>query len=149
MSTAINTLAPVNGAADGEIDAAPELAWDVLTALESSPSWNPDIRSIAVDSSLREGTTFRWKAGPATITSTVRDVDAPRRIAWTGKTLGIRAVHVYRFEAREGTTLVQTEESYDGLVARLFRGLFQKTLDRALESGLAHLKTEAERRTAP
>ncbi len=77
MSTEINTLAPVKGAADAEIDAAPELVWDVLTALESWPSWNPDIRSIAVDSPLREGTTFRWKAGPATIPSTVRDVDAP------------------------------------------------------------------------
>ena len=39
------------------------------------------------------------------------------------------------------------EESFDGLVARLFRRSLRKTLDATLESGLRHLKIEAERRT--
>jgi hypothetical protein len=39
-----------------------------------------------------------------------------------------------------------TEESYEGLVARVLRGSLQKTLDKALEQGLAHLKREVERR---
>ena len=40
-----------------------------------------------------------------------------------------------------------TEESYDGLVARLFRRPLQKTLDRALADGTRYLKAEAERRS--
>jgi len=42
---------------------------------------------------------------------------------------------------------VGTEESYDGLVARLFRRPLQETLDRALADGTRYLKAEAERRS--
>jgi hypothetical protein len=49
-------------------------------------------------------------------------------------------------EPRNGGTSVQTEETFSGLLARLFRGQLQKTLDKSLEEGLEHLKGEAERR---
>ena len=44
--------------------------------------------------------------------------------------------------------MVRTEESYNGLVARLFHRRLQKTLDTTLQSELRHLKAEAERREA-
>jgi len=138
----------VIGASEIEIAAAPELVWDVLTAIDRWPSWNPQVKSMEMQGAIAEGSQFRWKAGPGTITSTIRRVEAPRLIAWTGKTLSIDAVHVYTLEARDGKTFVRTEESYEGLVARLFRGPLQKTLDSALEEGLRHLKAEAERRTS-
>jgi hypothetical protein len=43
---------------------------------------------------------------------------------------------------------VRTEESFSGMVAKLLRGTLQKTLDKAFEEGLQHLKREAERRSA-
>jgi hypothetical protein len=59
-------------------------------------------------------------------------------------------LHFYRLDPRDGKTFVRTEESFEGLVARLFRGSFQKTLDSALADGLRYLKIEAEQRaTAP
>ena len=94
----------------------------------------------------RRGAAFRWKAGPGTITSTIQDVEPPRRIAWTGTSFGIKAIHVHTLEPRAGGTLVRTEESYDGLVARLFRRRLQTVLDTTLEGELQHLKAEAERR---
>ena len=96
---------------------------------------------------LAEGTQFRWKAGPGTITSTIRSIEAPRLIAWAGKTLSINAIHEYRLEPRDGKTSMRTEESYEGPIARLFRGPLLKTLDEALEEGLQLRKAEAERRT--
>jgi uncharacterized membrane protein len=144
--TKINESAPVIGRSETEIDAPVETVWDVLTAVESWPAWNPDIKSVSLEGELAEGASFRWKAGPGTITSTIREIDAPRRIAWTGKTFGINATHVYRLEDRNGKTFARTEESYEGLVARVLRRSLQKTLDKALEQGLAHLKREAERR---
>jgi uncharacterized protein YndB with AHSA1/START domain len=146
IRTEINESATVIGRRQTEIDAPAEHVWDVLTAVESWPAWNPDVKSVSLEGEIAEGKSFRWKAGPGTITSTVRQIDAPRRIAWTGKTLGINATHVYRLEGRNGKTLVRTEESYEGLVARVLRGSLQKTLDNALEQGLAHLKGEVERR---
>lgn len=145
---AVNKQAPVVGASETEIAAAPEVVWDVLTAIDRWPSWNPQVKSMDLQGAVAEGSQFRWKAGPGTITSTIRRVDPPRLIAWTGKTLGIDAIHEYRLEPRDGKTLVQTEESYEGLVARLFRGPLQKTLNSALEEGLGYLKAEAERRTS-
>lgn len=147
--TGINEQAPVVGTSEIEIAAPPEAVWDVLTAIEQWPSWNPDVKSVSMQGPAAEGTVFRWKAGPGTITSTIRQVEPPRLIAWTGKTLAIRAIHVYRLEPVDGKTLVRTEESYEGLVARLLRGSLQKTLERALADGLRHLKNEAESRTTP
>jgi uncharacterized protein YndB with AHSA1/START domain len=143
----INRAAPVVGTSETEIAAVREVVWDVLTGIEQWPSWNPDVKSVSMRGTVARGSEFRWKAGPGTITSTFEHVEAPRRVAWSGRTLGLKAMHVYALEARAGTTLVRTEESYDGLVARLFRARLQKTLDGALESGLLHLKAEAERRT--
>lgn len=141
----INSSAPVVGRSEIEIAAPPEVAWGVLTAIERWPTWNPAVKSASVDGEVGEGSTFRWKAGPGTIRSTIRDVEKPWRIAWTGTTFGIQAIHVHTLEPRNGGTLVRSEESYDGLVARLFHGRLQRTLDSALHDGLQHLKAEAER----
>jgi hypothetical protein len=142
----IDEHAPVTAAAEIEIEATPDTVWDVLTTIDRWPSWNPAVKSMSMQGPLAPGSVFRWKAGPGTITSTIRRVEPQRLIAWTGKTLGIRAIHVYRLEPRDGRTFVQTEESYSGIVARLLRGSLQKTLDGALADGLRYLKEEAERR---
>jgi hypothetical protein len=95
------------------------------------------------------GSEFRWKAGPGTIVSTLEQVDRPSYIRWRGRTLSIKALHEWWFEPSNGGTRVETEESFSGLLARLFRGSLQKTLDRSTESGLEHLKRESERRAGP
>jgi hypothetical protein len=143
---AINQEAPVVGASEIEIAAAPEKVWEVLAAIDRWPSWNPDIKSMAMQGDLAEGSTFRWKAGRATITSTIRRIEPPRLIAWTGKTFGLNAIHVYRLEPRNGKTFVRTEESFEGIAARVMRGSLQKTLDHTLADGLRYLKAEAEKR---
>jgi hypothetical protein len=145
----INTSAPVVGSCEIEIAAASEVAWDVLTDIEHWPSWNPAVKSASLEGGIDEGSKFRWKAGPGTIKSTIRDVQKPWRIAWSGTSFGIKAIHVHTLEPRDGRTLVRTEESYDGLVARLFHGRLQKTLDNALQNELQHLRAEAERRERP
>ena len=148
MSEGINTSAPVLGQSEIEIAARPELVWEVLTTIERWPDWNPAVKKVSMRDGLAPGSTFRWKAGPGTITSTLQRVERPRVIAWAGRTFGIKANHVYTLEPRDGKPLVTTEESYDGLVSRLFRRPLQKTLDRAFAEGLGYLKAEAERRSA-
>jgi uncharacterized protein YndB with AHSA1/START domain len=142
----VDRSAPVVAMAETTIDASPDVVWEVLTAFEEWPSWNPEVKEVSLQGAVTPGTRFRWKTGPGTITSSLQHVDPPRAIAWTGRTFGIGALHVWRFEPANGGTRVQTEETFDGLVARLFRGRLQKQLDDALEGGLRHLKEEAERR---
>jgi hypothetical protein len=142
---AISPEAPVIGRSELVISAPPERVWDVLTDFDHWPTWNGDVKTMHFDGFVASGAKFRWKAGPGTITSVIAHVEPPRLIAWTGKTLGIKAIHFWMLEPQNGRTLVRTEESYDGLVARVFRGSLKKTLDSALERGLRYLKAEVER----
>ena len=146
LRSEVNELAPVRSSSEIEIAATPDVAWDVLTAFEAWPSWNPEIKSVTLEGGVEAGSQFRWKSGPGTITSVIQDVEAPRRIAWTGKSFGITAIHLYKLEQLGTRTLVMTEETYEGTVARLFNGVLRKKLERVLQSGLRHLKAEAERR---
>ena len=146
-SVEVNKNAPVVAADRIEIAASSQSVWDVLTDIKSWPSWNPDVKSMSMQGELAEGSVFRWKAGPGTITSRIQHVEPPRMIGWTGTIFGIKAKHVYRLEARDGATLVHTEESYEGLVSRLLRGSLQKTLAKGLSDGLRYLKAETERRS--
>src|SRR5205823_11869723 len=103
--TGINQAAPVVASSETEIAAARELVWELLAGIERWPSWNPDVKSVSMQGRLANGSEFRWKAGPGTITSTLQHVEPPRRLAWSGKTLGIEAVHVYALEPRGDATL--------------------------------------------
>ena len=133
---------------DIDIAAQPDSVWNVLTDLERWPSWNPDVKSMSISGDVGPGTTFKWKAGPATITSRIEEVERPRLVAWSGRTFGMTAKHVYRLDGRDGVTHVHTEESFDGWLARLLRGQMRKTLQTGLDNGLRHLKAEAERHAA-
>jgi carbon monoxide dehydrogenase subunit G len=144
----INRNAPATAEGELQIDADPQTVVAVISAIDRWPSWTPDVKSVTLRGPVQPGTVFRWKAGPSSLTSTLQVVDAPREIAWTGTTMGIRAVHVFRFQANDGGTLVRSEESWEGLLASLLKGYSRKTLDRGIRSVLAHLKTEAERRAA-
>ena len=140
--------APVKSKGEIEIAAAPEIVWDVLTRFEQWPQWNPDVKSMSFDGPMASGSEFRWKSGPGTIVSTLERVEPPRAVSWRGRTMSIKAMHEWRLEPHAGGTRVETEESFSGLLARLFRGQLQKTLDKTLGDGLEHLKREAERRAA-
>jgi uncharacterized protein YndB with AHSA1/START domain len=138
--------APVRSERSIEIAAPQETVWDVLTRFDQWLQWNPQVKSMSFDGPLAPGSEFRWKAGPGTIVSTLEQVEPPRFVRWRGRTMSIKAIHEWRLEPRDGGTFVETEETYSGVVARLFRGQLQKILDKALEDGLEDLKREAERR---
>lgn len=138
--------APVQARAEARVDAPPGIVWEVLAGVEGWPAWNPDVARAHLDGPLAEGATFRWKAGGAPISSRVVAVDRGREIAWTGRTFGLRAVHVWRIAPDGDGARVVTEESMSGLPARLLRRRVQSMLDASLAAGLAALAAEAERR---
>jgi uncharacterized protein YndB with AHSA1/START domain len=144
----INRNAPATAEGERQIAADPQTVFAVISAIDQWPSWNPDVKSVELQGPAQEGTVFRWKSGPSTLTSTLQVVDPPHEIAWTGTTMGIKAVHVFRFQANDVGTLARSEESWEGLIASLLKGYSRKTLDKGIRSVLSHLKTEAERRAA-
>lgn len=141
----INRNAPA--IADGETHIAtdPERVWDVIAAIEEWPTWNPRIKSASLEGPLAPGSIFKWKSGPSSLTSTLQVVDRPRQIAWTGKSMGIKAIHLFRLQPKDGGTLARSEESWEGLLATLLKGYSRKTMRREIHSFLSSLKAESER----
>jgi hypothetical protein len=144
----IDESAPAVARAEMQIGAEPGMVFGLISAVYAWPSWKKDVRSVSLRGPVAPGTVFVWKAGPGAITSTLREVDPPRTIAWTGTTFGIKAIDVFRLEPRDGGTLVREQESWDGLLARLFRSRLRRMLQSSIEAGLRDLKAEAERRAA-
>ncbi len=142
----INRSAPAIAEGRLQINADPQTVFSVIAAIAEWPSWNPDVTSVKIDDPVEPGTVFRWKSGPSSLTSTLQVVDPPREIAWTGTTVTIKAIHVFHFEAKDGGTLARSEESWEGAIARLFKSLSRRSIDKAINNVLSHLKTEAERR---
>lgn len=142
----VNHKAPAVGAADAFIKSPIETVWKILSGLEAWPSWNKSVSKIRVNGPIQVGTSFVWVGGGSKIVSRLEEVDPPRRIVWSGKAFGIRAMHVWELKEKGEGTQVHTEESFEGPVARLFRGIVKKTLTKALDQGVSSLKAEAESR---
>lgn len=142
----INRTAPVIAAEAMLIEAPIELVWQIQSDIANWTRWNPEVQRVLLHGPIRPGTEFAWQAGETRIVSRLEEVFAPERIVWTGRTRGVRAVHVWSFEQRAEGTYVRTEESFNGLLAQIFAKSLQKVLVQALHQGLLALKLEAERR---
>jgi len=142
----VNRQAPVLAAAQAIIRAPAERVWHLLATFESWPEWNPQVTNIQLHGPAAPGTRFRWVAGGSRISSRIEAFEPPRRLAWSGTTAGIRAMHVWTFEALPAGTRVRSEESFEGLLPRWFPTRMRRLLEKSLQQGLAALKDTAEAR---
>ena len=128
------------------IAASAENLWQIMTAVESWSQWNPVIQSSALSSPLAEGTTFTWASRGLNIDATIRCFDKPRCLGWTGKLMGVEAVHVWHFiQSPQGATLVRTAESLEGMMVGFMRDTLHNALDESLKAWLQALKQQAEK----
>jgi len=141
----VNRSAPVLAMAEIMIDAPVPQVWQVLCDIREWPSWNPAVSAVSVYGEYAPGTEFQWKADGVTMISELQEVAPNRRMVWTGRIPGMHATHVWEFAEREGQTYVKSEESAEGLLARLLSCVFSRMLNTALEKALHSLKQECER----
>ena len=142
----VNEGAPAVGCAEAFVEAPIETVWAVLCDFESWPSWNKSVSKLELKGDVKVDTSFVWVAGESRIISRLEELDRPKRVVWSGRTFGIRAIHVWEFKEKDGGTIVRTKESFEGLIVRLFRGLMKRMLDKTLSQGVTALKIEAESR---
>jgi uncharacterized protein YndB with AHSA1/START domain len=107
----IKTAAPVIIRDEILIQAPIETIWEIQTDVAGWPSWQPEVDGAQIDGPLAVGSVFRWQTAGLDISSTVEEIDPPRRIVWGAPAQGIVAVHVWTFEPQEGGVLVRTAES--------------------------------------
>lgn len=143
----IDREAPVQARAELLVDAPPAQAWAILTSIAEWSRWNPGVNRVSVGGPIEAGTEFRWRSGRLPITSKITAVECERRIVWTGRMLGLDAIHAWDLEARDEGVMVSTEESLDGTLARWFQGYLQNMLQRNLTESLRLLRSECKRRS--
>ena len=124
------------------INARIEKVWEVLTNVNDWPSWNPDIKSTKYEK-LEVGAPFEWSLKGTHLKSSFQLIEEPTRIAWTGKSKVIKAIHVWELEASDEQTIVTVEESIEGFIVPVFNR--NSKLHDNLLRWLSHLKQEAEK----
>jgi len=68
----------------------------------------------------------------------------PSKLSWTGRTLGVPAIHVYRVSRKDGDVTVRIEGSWGRVLARISRTRFRSMLQTAIGDGLIAVRQAAE-----
>ena len=111
--------------------AGAERVWDLLTDVEGWPSWYRACRWVHVESagsaaptdSAARPASFRWKAHPIALRSTVVASDRPHSFAFIADARGLHAEHTFTLRPAPGGlgTVVLSHETQAGPLPRLGR----------------------------
>lgn len=140
----IDHNAPMAARKEILINAPIEKVWSLETDINRWSNWQPGVSQAQLDGELAVGSVFRWKGQGLNIVSTLGEVDAPHRIGWTGKAIGMDAVHIWTFEPAGDQTRVISEESWSGWFTRLLKLFDRQMLEKSIEKSLQVLKQQAE-----
>lgn len=129
----------------------PQHVWQVFAELVRWSQWNPVIgKSHWISGEpWKLGSKFFMeilKPRRMTFKPVINEINAPNRVAWTGKVPGFKGTHWHEFTAQaDGTTLVKTWEEFSGLATVFFSSKMKKRLIDMYAAWLASLAAEAER----
>lgn len=141
----IDFKAPLTGKKEILIDAPVEYVWEIQTDINNWPKWQNEIAFARLEGALQQGAAFKWKAMGINIESVLHKVSKYKAIGWSGKSIGMNAVHVWNFEKHGNKTKVITEESLSGWFPRLIKLFKPNFLDESLTKALLTLKNYAEK----
>lgn len=140
----IDDRAPMVARKEIIVAATVEKLWAMQADINHWPEWQPGVTSAHLDGDVAIGSVFRWKGGGLNITSILQIVEPPHRIGWTGKAIGIDAVHIWTFEPHGDGTRVTSEESWSGWLTRILKLFDPHMLEKSVDTSLQVLKTTAE-----
>jgi len=127
-----------------EVGATAVSLYDILTDVKAWPrsqgTWciKPPIAP------LQAGSTFVAHGGGVKWSITVTEADRPRRVVWTGRRVGLEAVHEWEFVEAAGKTDVLTRETMAGWMLPVVYPLAKRGLARTNQQWLVSLKSRAE-----
>lgn len=145
----VNQAAPVVASATIEIQAPVERVWQVLTDIENWPEWQRAVTEATLRGSLAAGSEFIWRAGGLTFHSRLHTVVPNQVVGWTGKTMGVSAIHNWQLSHQNGVTTVAVSENLSGFLPWLLRKKFRRDLEAGMAKNLAELKAASEAGTQP
>ena len=133
-----------------DIEAPPEVVWQVIIEAESWPTWYQGASDVVVadsdDGVLRAGSTFSWKTMGFRFTSVIHEYEPPTRLAWESRRGDIKGYHAWLIIPTETGCRILTDESQFGLLANLQKAFQPNKLRLLHDVWLAEIKTRAESR---
>jgi uncharacterized protein YndB with AHSA1/START domain len=139
----IQESAPVKADAGILIDAPLPKVWQLISDIDRWPTWQPDITKAALQGPLAADSKFSWNGGGTAVESTLMLVKPLKAISWTGRAMGLKAIHVWTLTPEPGgRVLVRTRESMDGFPITLLYP--SSKLQESDVHWLARLKQAAE-----
>ena len=128
-----------------EIQAKPGKIWDILADVEAWPKWqDTDFAKLITPAPLKEGSKFEANLGGLRWDLTVSEANKPRSLVWVAKRTGLKGVHSWEFQEREGKTVVTTKETMSGWMMAPLYFMARSTLSKTDSEWLADLKVKAE-----
>ena len=148
----VRTIArpPIEVRNETVIEASIERVWDLLTDVERWPSWYRACRWVRVESTgdAARPVSFRWKAHPVALRSTVVTSDRPHTFAIIADARGVHAVRTFTLRpALDGlSTVVVSHETQVGWLPWVGRLFLAPRLYAANQQMFADLARAAEDR---
>jgi Polyketide cyclase / dehydrase and lipid transport len=133
-----------------EMQVQAETVWTWLVRAKLWPTWYPNSQNVTIEGGgpdLMSGSRFRWKTFGVTLDSKVEEFVPFERLAWSAHSTGIDVYHAWLIERRSSGCYVLTEESQNGLMARLSSMLRPNNMSRYHQLWLEQLLAKA--RTGP
>jgi hypothetical protein len=129
---------------------SPSSVWKVLADVGGWPRWTRVVRFASLGGPLAPGSALYWNADGMRISSVLLEVDQPRCLGWTLRTMGARGyIRWTLLELPSGGTRVCLEESWEGLAVRLLRGTLRRTLETSRAEILDGLDRACSSEAAP
>ncbi len=124
------------------INAPIEKVWAILVDINHWTDWNPSIKDCKLKE-LKVGAHFTWNINGNHLKSTLRQIDKPNALTWTGSFISVKAIHAWKLESADNyQTIVTTEESIQGLMTVF---VSHPKLNKTLINWLDCLKKQAEK----
>lgn len=139
---------PVAARAEIDIEAPQRVVWAVLADIDAWPTWNPAVREAALRDELEVGGRFRFADALGALRCSLREVDAPRSLAWSGRVMLVRHRQAWWIEPAGDGSRVATEAAISGVGVWIFKSRFDERLQADLDAQVQLLKLEAENRAA-
>lgn len=131
-----------------DIDAPPEVVWDLLIHAEAWPQWYEgasNVRVLGTSSGLLESNaSFSWSTMGLDFTSTITEFVPRERLSWESRKATIKGYHAWLITPTTTGCRVVTEESQYGFLTTMQKIFVPRKLHRLHDVWLTGLKRLAE-----